>query len=206
MIQNINIKELEKKAFTSYHADGILDIFAGAWIFVLGVLGIYTDKVWAAGMFPVWGLPLWAVIKKRITVPRIGYVKFGHQRISKIQKVFFFLHFLVYACAAAVILMADAHDVPAWVETLLTDYPVLLFGISVTLLFFVCVWTLNIRHFSIYGILTLLVSVGGHLFAASVPWAYFPVFLGILIMGAGVGLLTQFLREYPVASKTVGSD
>lgn len=206
MTQNMNLKELERKAFTSYHADGILDIFAGAWIFVFGMLGIYSDKVWAAGMFPVWGLPLWAALKKRITVPRIGYVKFGHKRISKIQKVFFFLHFLVYACAAVVILMADAHNTPAWVETLLTDYPVLVFGISVTLLFFVCVWTLNIRHFLIYGIVTLLVSIGGHLFAASVPWGYFPVFLGIVITGAGIGLFTQFLRTYPVATKTVRSD
>lgn len=205
MTQNMNLKELERKAFTSYHGDGILDIFAGAWIFVFGMLGIYSDKVWAAGMFPVWGLPVWAAMKKRITVPRIGYVKFGHKRISKIQKVFFFLHFLVYACAVVVILMADAHNTPAWVETLLTDYPVLVFGISVTLLFFVCVWTLNIRHFFIYGIVTLLVSVGGHLFT-SVPWGYFPVVLGIIIMGAGVGLFTQFLRTYPVTAKTVRND
>ena len=194
MIENVNIKEIEKKVFTAYHEDGIIDIFAGAWIVIFGILAILTDRVWVAGMFPVYGLALFVAIKKKITVPRIGYMKFNRQQKSKIEKVFFSIHAIIYSFA----ILLYTHNTPSWIDTLFQDYPMLFFGAIVTLFFIVAVWTVGVRRFYAYALLTLVVSVGGHMIDTDVPYGVFPVLLGILIMSAGVLILNQFLQKYPV--------
>jgi len=123
MTQNIDLKEIEKKVWTSYFEDGIIDIFAGAWILVFGILAIHTDRVWVAGMFPVYGLALFVAIKKKITVPRIGYMKFNPQQKSKIEKVFFSIHAIIYSFA----ILLYTHNTPSWIDTLFQEYPMLFF-------------------------------------------------------------------------------
>ena len=123
MTENVNIKEIEKKIYTLYHEDGIIDIFAGAWIVMFGILAILTDRVWVAGMFPVYGLALFVAIKKKITVPRIGYMKFNRQQKSKIEKVFFSIHAIIYSFA----ILLYTHNTPSWIDTLFQDYPMLFF-------------------------------------------------------------------------------
>jgi len=194
MEKNINLKEIERKVYTLYHEDGIIDIFAGAWILVFGILAIRTDRVWVAGMFPVYGLALFVAIKKKITVPRIGYMKFNHRQKSKIEKVFFSIHIVIYSFA----ILLYTHNTPSWIDTLFQEYPMLFFGAIVTLFFIVAVWTLNIRRFYAYALLTLIVSIGGHMIDTDVSYGVFPVLLGVLIMSAGVLMLNQFLQKYPV--------
>lgn len=194
MEKNISMKEIERKVYTLYHEDGIIDIFAGAWILVFGILAIYTDRVWFAGMFPVYGLALFVAIKKKIIVPRIGYMKFNHQQKSKIEKVFFSIYAIVYSFA----ILLYTHNTPSWIDTLFQEYPMLFFGTIVTLFFIVAVWTLSVRRFYVYALLTLVVSVGGHIIDTDVSYGIFPVLLGVLIMSAGALMLNQFLQKYPV--------
>lgn len=194
MEKNINLKEIERKVYTLYHEDGIIDIFAGAWILVFGILAIRTDRVWVAGMFPVYGLALFVAIKKKITVPRIGYMKFNHRQKSKIEKVFFSIHIVIYSFA----ILLYTHNTPSWIDTLFQEYPMLFFGAIVTLFFIVAVWTLSVRRFYAYALLTLIVSIGGHMIDTDVSYGVFPVLLGVLIMSAGVLMLNQFLQKYPV--------
>jgi hypothetical protein len=196
---NINLKELERKAFTSYHEDGIVDIFAGAWMLFLGILSMCTDKPWFAGMFPVYGLPFFAVAKKKITVPRLGYVKFSQQRTS--------LMFIVYLWIAAIFtvfgILYYTDNSPSWVYALLSDYPTLVFGIIVGLLFFVCALVTRIFRFYAYAALILAVSVIGHVFGPHIRYEYFPVTLGVLILSVGMLVLIQFIQAYPVEVKGI---
>ena len=74
----------------------------------------------------------------------------------------------------------------------------LFFGAIVILFFIVAVWTLGVRRFYAYALLTLVMSVGGHMIDTNVPYGVFPVLLGIFIMSAGVLILNQFLQKYPV--------
>lgn len=194
MTQTINMKELERKAFTSYHEDGIIDIFAGAWLLFFGLFSMCTDKPWFAGMFPVYGLPFFAIAKKKITVPRIGYVKFSQQRTS--------LMFIVYLWIAILFtvfgIVYYTDNAPSWIYPLLYDYPKLLFGIIIGLLFFVCALVTRILRFYAYAVLILTVSVIGHVFGSHIRYEYFPVGLGVLILSVGVVVLIQFIQTYPV--------
>lgn len=93
MNEPINLKGLEKKAWRSTYQDGIWDIYFGLLFFGIALapfgenLGISSEL----GIMLI--LILWysiAVIflmlgKKYITIPRIGYVKFGARR-KKVKK------------------------------------------------------------------------------------------------------------------------
>lgn len=196
MTETMNIKKIEKKVYTMYHEDGIVDIFAGAWILMFGLLAIYTERVWFAGMFPVYGLPLFVAIKKKVIVPRIGFMKFGRTQLSKIEKVFFSIHLLVYSFG----IIYYTRNTPSW-DIFFQNYSLLFFGAIVMLFFIVAVWTLGVCRFYAYAVLTMAVSVGGYVIDTDVSYGLFPVLLGVLIMSTGLLVLNQFLRKYPVQTE-----
>jgi len=78
----------------SYHQDGLLDIFAGLYILGFG-LGIAMQILWEfnfgiimPSILLVTVLPLWFEAKRKVTVPRIGYVNFGTRGANKLTAVF----------------------------------------------------------------------------------------------------------------------
>ncbi len=77
----IDLKKIEKKAWTSFWDDGLVDIVAGTFLITPGIR-ILTDNVWfTAGLFI--GLPI-MLIGKRIAAPRMGRVRFGPERKRKL--------------------------------------------------------------------------------------------------------------------------
>lgn len=97
MSQPINLKEIEKKAFRSYHEDGLWDLYLGMMLMLMGsgsVIGGMMEE--RGGNFELWSISsmlvfaalimaaFWAA-KKFITVPRMGQVKFGPR--GKIRRV-----------------------------------------------------------------------------------------------------------------------
>jgi hypothetical protein len=89
MSTELNLKELERKAFRSFYQDGIWDIYFGACMLVL-FLTSFMDGIESK---PVkYGLTLFLFAlasaflilgKKFITAPRLGRVKFGAERTKK---------------------------------------------------------------------------------------------------------------------------
>ena len=194
----IDLKKLEKKAFTSYHEDGIIDIFAGAWILFFAIFNMCTDKPWfGAGMFPVYGLPFFTLAKKKITVPRIGYVEFTKQRRS--------LMYIIYIWIAAIFtffgIMFYTDNSPSWIYALFHDYPKLVFGVVVGLLFLVCAWVTRIFRFYVYSGLIIAMMVIGQVFGPDIRYEYFPLILGVLILSVGMVVLIQFIQTYPVEAE-----
>jgi len=94
MSQSINLKELERKAFTSIFQDGLWDLFLGLQLLTWGLALLLEEIV---PLSDWWGAVLAAplmlvylaifVAKKYITAPRIGHVKFGSKRKAKVQRV-----------------------------------------------------------------------------------------------------------------------
>lgn len=89
MSTEINLKDLERKAFRSFYQDGIWDIYFGICMLVLYLTsfmgGIESKPIKysltmlmfiAASAFLIFG-------KKLITVPRLGRVKFGANRTKR---------------------------------------------------------------------------------------------------------------------------
>ena len=89
MSTELNLKELERKAFRSFYQDGIWDIYFGACMLVLYL----TSFMGGIDSKPIkYGLTLLLFVlasaflilgKKFITAPRLGRVKFGPTRTRK---------------------------------------------------------------------------------------------------------------------------
>ena len=83
MNQKINLKEIERKAYTSYHQDGVVDVTIAFTVLVFGAI-MLGDMPWIGGFLGILAISLYAGLKKIVTIPRIGYVKFPQQRAQKI--------------------------------------------------------------------------------------------------------------------------
>ena len=94
MNTNINLNELERKAFRSFYQDGIWDIFFGLMMFTIYAFTLFDSMDnKAVRILILIGLELSAIFflfygKKSITTPRLGNVVFGEKRKKRFLYVF----------------------------------------------------------------------------------------------------------------------
>lgn len=77
MNNNLNTKEIERRAYFNYHKDGIIDIYLGISIamFTISFINPTMSMVWMIALFPLF----YRDSKRRYTFPRLGYVKFNEK-------------------------------------------------------------------------------------------------------------------------------
>ncbi|MFX1553355.1 MAG: hypothetical protein ACFFBV_05450 [Promethearchaeota archaeon] len=100
MSESIDLKALEKKAYRSVFNDGLWDLFIGLIILSLGLstlIGSFLNlsELWniivPSLLLNIMAFLIFYLGKKFITIPRIGFVKFGPKRKSKQLKLKMFL-------------------------------------------------------------------------------------------------------------------
>jgi len=201
MEEKINLKRIERKAYTSYHQDGLIDIFAGFFILSFGVW-IILDMIWMGWMFFIVGASVYAAAKRVFTIPRIGFVKFPQQRLKRTQAVLVGLGLLSFVLGIVTLMQVEGGSTPPWLLFAIEYYmPVI--GVSVAALFCVVGYTFRIRRMYAYALLTLIMFVTGHFLYF--PLHYYVILLGTLILLFGLAMLIRFLRRYPLsATDTIG--
>ena len=93
MSQEIDLKQLERKAWRSVFQDGLWDIYLGLLLLAMAVLMLLSDSGLSEsqsmliyiGFLAVSMLAMWAG-KRFITVPRMGRVKFGPKGKARKRK------------------------------------------------------------------------------------------------------------------------
>ena len=212
MTQNINLKELEKKAFRSYHEDGLWDIFLGLILMAIAV-SAFLSKIGVPElqtMIVLIGLEMVAIIfliagKKHITVPRIGHVKFGAMRRAKLTKMRIVLAlsvlFGLVALIAGVAMQGDSSGI---------NSPKVLFPLG---------WMVN--ALIVFGLMAYFMDfprlyIIGMLYAVTVPIAgalreFAEIDVGYIVFGIaaaiilvmGLVILSRFLRDHPLPAGEV---
>jgi len=211
-----NLNEIEKKAYRSTFQDGIWDIFLGSLLLILAVGALLSNIGVPEGrnmiiLVVLQVLVLLAFIagKKLMTVPRMGFVKFGPKRKRKIRKSRIIL--LGSVLAGAIVFVAAAlviRSYPAGRPKLLLLLPAAWVANAVIVFSFLAYY-LDCTRLYAYGVLFALpVSVdmvvkefaGVNLspIAFAVP--------GMVMLVIGMVLLTRFLRDYPFPAKEVCND
>ena len=84
MSEKVDLKAIERKAYLSYFEDGLWDMVVGLFILCFGI-DMATGSPSSSFVLPSVMLVGWA-IKKSITYPRIGYVRFAPARRLRIRK------------------------------------------------------------------------------------------------------------------------
>jgi len=196
MNQKINLKEIERKAYTSYHQDGVIDITIAVVILLFSVM-MLGDIYLLGSIGSVSGIlavSLYAGLKKLLTVPRIGYVKFPQQRAQRMVAIAVALGTLSALMGLVAVLQTMSQGTPEWLVFLIENY-MLTIGTAVAALFLLAGYAFKTKRIYAYALLTLVLFVAGH-------FIYFPLYyyltaLGIILLACGLFLMIRFVSRYP---------
>ena len=212
MSEDIDLKELEKKAWRSTFEDGIFDIYFG--ILHLNItVGVILDEVLPTPyslivMFSIIGLGLtfFLIGKKFISEPRLGKVKFGRARLARKVKTIAVLtvNFLVLLIIFLISVLNPQFRLQ------MPDY---LFDLIAGLLLFtlpLCFVAYFLQFKRLY-IMALLLGLG---FTLDELFALFPIqeqigsilafgMISISILIMGVVVFIRFLRKYPLSKEEI---
>jgi hypothetical protein len=209
MSAQINLKEIERKAFRSTYQDGLLDIVISSvvgsmalmefivvrddfpWLYlVLAMLGV------CAGQLVFW------VGKRFITLPRMGQVQFGENRRKRSKTLAFILAVVVLIQVGIVLMTAGVWAIPGLEEKLQALLP----GRSANDLLVAAVGALFVGP-SMVAIAYFIDFPRGYYIALVMSLGVFlmiwfgqpliQVGAALLILIPGMFLFVRFLRQYP---------
>ena len=190
MVEEISLKEIQRKVYMSLFEDGLWDIFLGLFILGWG-LAILTEAAYLPGLsfigiyFVMWG------VKKWLTYPRIGYVRFSATSRRRITARFLILGVGVLLVGVMAAVLWAIGTRPQW----LADYfPLIFNGILAAIVCFVAYWA-RVNRFYLYAALIFLGAVF-HLWLG-IRWEFGFIGAGGIIVLIGLVILIIFLRKYP---------
>lgn len=207
MAQNLDLKELERKAFRSIFQDGLLDIFLGVALLLFAVTPLLADQglgdFWSSVVMGCGWLVAWAgllLAKRHVTVPRMGRVKPGPARRARQSRIVAISAVVLFAgvlAGFAVYLLPQP-------DARLLDWliPAAL-GLAAFGMFALCAHLLDLPRLYGYGILVGLAAPAGELLyrhgaAAHHGWPTAFGIAGSAIAIAGAVMLARFVRAFPV--------
>jgi hypothetical protein len=193
MNEKINLKQIERKAYTSYHQDGILDILIGISILSFAAM-VIADMTYLGWMFFFVAFLIYASAKKVLTVPRIGFVKFPQQRTRRIIRALVILGVLSNILGLITFMQVESGSTPLWLLLAVENY-MLVIGVFGATLFCVVGYALRTQRTYAYAMLTLLLFVTGYYLYY--PLRYYLILLGAVVLLSGLAMLVRFVRKYP---------
>ena len=202
MTKQNTLREIERKAYMSYHQDGLLDMVIGLYALSFG-LGIFVDKILEFSFAAIMSaitisivLPIWIHAKKKITMPRIGFVKFGAGGSNKLFAIFLGLAVASLGVSLALgVFMIGQNGRPVWLE-ILFQYGMIWIGLGAAVIGSLFAYNMGLKRLHGYGLLTLALLVGGHFLG--IPFESLLLTIGSVIIASGAALLVQFIRRYPL--------
>ncbi len=207
MSKEPNLKEIERRAYMSYHQDGLLDIFAGLYVLGFG-LGIFVDIVWDFGMGVIImpggliavALPVWIAAKRKITMPRIGFVNFGMRGATKLTALFIGTMVAGLGVFFAFTLASFQGGSRQWLDLIFQNGMIIVgFGsLAVCIIFG---YSMGTKRLYAYGLTAVIALVTGHFMG--IFFAYILMALGTMVTVTGIALLISFMKKYPLKGERV---
>ena len=190
MRKDSDLQTIERKVYMTFFEDGVWDIFLG--LFVLGWgLSILTEGTYMPGVmfvclyFAVWG------IKKWLTYPRIGYVRFSSASRRRIKARFVILGLAIFLFGSIAAILWGIGSRPQW----LVDYfPIIFNGMLAAIVCLAAYWA-QINRFYLHAVLIFLGAVL-HVWLG-IMWEFGFIGAGGIIILIGFILLIKFIRKYP---------
>ena len=211
MAQNISLKEVERKAFTSAYQDGLWDIFIGFVMLAFGFgpvlspsLGDFWSSVVLFGTWPFVFLAIWWV-RRVVVTPRVGTVRFGSWRTGRMIRFnVVMLVFLSFSAILGAVLAVNFEVLPAWLQAA----P---FSLVVFIGFSIAAYSLDFSRLYLYGLLFALSPLVGRWLRLQwgIPHNGYPLTFGLsaaIAIVFGLARLARLLRDYPVPAQEPPSD
>ncbi|UCC11564.1 MAG: hypothetical protein JSW02_09460 [candidate division WOR-3 bacterium] len=202
MKNNTDLKKLERKAWTSYHNDGLGDIFLGCVIMMFALAPFLSrtglGDFWSSAVFVPFLILIYVsivVIRKKIIIPRIGLVNFGRVRRKRLLAFNIIIFFILLISLILGVVSLRNTISQTWMHNLRFIAVVLIcFGFAGYFLGFLRLY--------IYGLLVALsIPLGEWLYShIGIPHHGFPMTFGItsgIMIATGIFLYIRLLQKKP---------
>lgn len=200
MSQEIDLKQIERKAYLSFYQDGIWDLFIGL-AFIGMAVGVIYNNTGITALIPALGIVIVPGLKKLITLPRLGYVKLSPAREGKIRKNISALVLLLTFTAVFGGIVFFAYTGNSGWQRWIKSLALIPFGAVLSLIAGAVGFLYGIKRVLIYAVLILVIFVIGHILEFR-PTFHFTV-IGITMTLVGFALLIRFIGKYPKPGKEV---
>ena len=208
-----NLTDIEKKAYRSTFQDGIWDLFLGSTLLTFAVLALLSNRGMPESrqmivLIVLQGAAVAFFIagKKYVTVPRMGFVKFGRQRKGKIRKSHLvLLGSAVLGAAAFLVASQVIHGTQAG-RPRPVDFMPLVWAVNAIAVFGLLAHYLDCPRLYGYGVLFALPFPVDRAIRTFAGVDLSPVAFAvpaIVILAIGAVLLVGFLRRYPRPAQEV---
>lgn len=201
----LDLKAIEKKAYRSTFQDGIWDIYIG--VLLLGFplstigtlfgLGSLISMIFIIPLFYAIAIVFLILGKKKITVPRIGHVKFGPKRQKRKKELVVFLS-LLFILNIVIFVLTNLRVVEIG-GLLIINIIIIVVPLGIV------AYLLDFRRLYL---IDFLLGIGIYLTIELEDFLGFPLSpilifgsIGISIISWGVYFLTRFFKQYPKIEK-----
>jgi hypothetical protein len=203
MVEQLNLKEIEKKAYQFTFKDGLYDMAYGLLLVLVSIAPILREMIYLGYIFfLIFPAPLIIILGKRyVTIPRIGIVKFSQKRTKSQSKILLLIAVLVPLTVLMVILTflgmfnvtVGGYIVPVGA------------GLFALILLSLVAYFIDYSHFYLYGIsiglgipvAEVLEPLLGDLFNYVVCFGI----SGALIFMYGLLTFITFVQKYPIPNE-----
>ncbi len=183
----IDLSKIEKQTYLAFHQDGLLDLFAGLIIIILGGL-MYGGMMQFAGL-PGIILLLYLPMKQKVTFPRISYINYAPSQKARLT-----ILSIVSIIVGLAVLGTNITNYFSF-GSVLIEYMILLTGIALGGIIAAGAYLVKVKRYYIYA---LIVALGFALANFSV--GYLPhllLLIGLIMASVGIILLIAFLKNNP---------
>jgi hypothetical protein len=194
MSYQVDMKEIERQVYLSYTEDGLVDIAIGAVIMVWGLM-LLGEPSGMIGLLGIFGLGIWYLGKRFITIPRIGTFQPGPKIERRLTNLAIFLVVLGLIAFLGILVSRTMGSV------FVSDHPLGILGLVIAAGVALLAYLLNAARIYFYALILFIAFAGGEIlvgttnrldiFAASV------IVGGGLILISGLIVLLRFMRKYP---------
>lgn len=194
MSYQVDMKEIERQVYLSYTEDGLVDIAIGAVIMVWGLM-LLGEPSGLIGLLGIFGLGIWYLGKRFITIPRIGTFQPGPKIERRLTNLAIFLVVLGLIAFLGILVSRTMGSV------FVSDHPLGILGLVIAAGVALLAYLLNAARIYFYALILFIAFAGGEIlvgttnrldiFAASV------IVGGGLILISGLIVLLRFMRKYP---------
>jgi len=205
MVQNINLKELEKNTWTLFFQNGLIDIQIGLIFVVASICMIFSDiRYYLMFLYLVPGI-LFILAKKYIVAPRMGIVKFSRRRKRKSAILTIVITtILVFLVTLTVIAKTNTNIIPPGIASQVVISAIILI-ICLSIAFF-----LNFNRMYIYAFLITGSFVFSEIIRANPGivsrGGYAYLLPAVVMIGTGSVYLVRFLKKYPLPVEGAPND
>lgn len=200
MVVQQDLKKLEKSLYSKFQEDGLWDILLGLFFLLLGLLTKFSDTTYI-GFIAGGGTSLVYVMKRKITQPRLGYVRFSKMGKIKERTTSLSVALVLVLIGTLGVILFYKFSPGSNPPSIIITTPKVLFMLVLSLVLVAVAIVLNIKRFIWYGIMiATLFSLGG---LAQLKESYMLIISGSLMFVNGVKLLSEFIKKYPKLDSTI---